>query len=60
MTIAYNIHVIVREGGDLDFFFAFIFLNKECFQQNNFDTYLRLIDEGRAGHHLFISRKPGS
>lgn len=25
-----------------------------------FDTYLRLIDEGRAGHHLFISRKPGS
>jgi transposase len=34
MTIAYNIHVIVREGGDLDFFFAFIFLNKECFQQN--------------------------
>jgi hypothetical protein len=27
--------VIVREGGDLDFFFAFIFLNKECFQQNN-------------------------
>jgi len=35
MTIAYNIHVIVREGGDLDFFFAFIFLNKECFQQNN-------------------------
>ncbi len=34
MTIAYNIHVIVREGGDLDFFFAFIFLNEECFQQN--------------------------
>lgn len=24
-----------------------------------FDTYLRLIDEGRAGHYLFISRKPG-
>ncbi len=25
-----------------------------------FDTYLRLIDEGRAGNHLFISRKPGN
>jgi 27-O-demethylrifamycin SV methyltransferase len=25
-----------------------------------FDTYLRLIDEGRAGNHLFISQKPGS
>lgn len=24
-----------------------------------FDTYLRLIDEGRAGNHLFISQKPG-
>ncbi|MGH7799859.1 MAG: class I SAM-dependent methyltransferase [Thermodesulfobacteriota bacterium] len=24
------------------------------------DTYLRLIDEGRAGNHLFISRKPGN
>jgi len=24
-----------------------------------FDTYLRLIDKGRAGHYLFISRKPG-
>ncbi len=34
MTIAYNIHVIVREEGKLDFFFAFIFLNEECFQQN--------------------------
>ncbi len=25
-----------------------------------FDTYLRLIDEGRAGNYLFISQKPGS
>ena len=24
-----------------------------------FDTYLKLIDEGRAGNHLFISQKPG-
>ena len=24
-----------------------------------FDTYLKLIDEGRAGNHLFISEKPG-
>ena len=23
-----------------------------------FDTYLHLIDEGRAGHHLFVCRKP--
>lgn len=34
MAIAYNIHVFIRGGGDLDFFFAFIFLNKGCFQQN--------------------------
>ncbi|MGE5445212.1 MAG: hypothetical protein ACM3SR_11530 [Ignavibacteriales bacterium] len=34
MTIAYNIHVIVREEGDLDFFFTFVFLNKRSFQQN--------------------------
>jgi ubiquinone/menaquinone biosynthesis C-methylase UbiE len=25
-----------------------------------FDTYLKLIDEGRAGNHLFISQKPSS
>jgi SAM-dependent methyltransferase len=25
-----------------------------------FDTYVRLIDEGRAGNYLFISRKPNS
>lgn len=24
-----------------------------------FDTYLKLIDEGRAGNHLFIAQKPG-
>jgi hypothetical protein len=24
-----------------------------------FDTYLRLIDEGRAANHLIISRNPG-
>lgn len=50
MTIAYNIHVIVREEGDLDFFFAFIFLNKGCFQQNNivsiFQPLFPLIPQG--------------
>ncbi len=26
MAIVYNIHVVVRDGGDSDFFFALIFL----------------------------------
>jgi hypothetical protein len=49
---AYKKHydAIVKEQGKENTDFHIIY----------FDTYLKLIDEGRAGNHLFISQKPGS
>jgi len=49
---AYKKHydAIVKEQGKENTDFHIIY----------FDTYLKLIDEGRAGNHLFIAQKPSS